>query len=250
VIFRRDIGSIAQMSPLAASQTKPRRLVCEAASGRSLIVAVSLLLLSLPAFAQSTRPAAFEDEPLKIDVPHRAAIAPSTATDSRSAGSTTSDAQRVGLALAVVIGAIFALKWASKKIFLLPGNARGGKGIKLLSRSVLAPKQQVLLLQVGNRVIVVGDSGGHMTALCEVNDPDEVAALVGEVSQASESPKRSFGKLFGKARQSFEETATDDEVDSESLGNVEPVTELGVAEHADIGGLMEKIRGMQRQFRK
>jgi hypothetical protein len=56
--------------------------------------------------------------------------------------------------------------------------------------------------------------------------------------------------MFGKARESFEETTADDEVDAEPPGNVEPVTEFGVAEHADIGGLMEKIRGMQRQFRK
>jgi len=240
----------------SGSQTETRRLVCETASDCRtirrirLILTLVILFIVSPAFAQSTRPAAasFEDEPLRvIDTRHPVNL--QSPSDAKApAPISTPDMGRVGLALAIVIGAIFLLRGVARKLFLLPvGSTRGNKGIKVLSRSVLAPKQQLLLLQVGKRVIVVGDSAGHMSALCEISEPDEVAALVGEMTQdQSASPKKSFGKLFGLAKEPFDAAAAVEAADS----NVEPVTELGISDHADIGGLMEKIRGMQRQFKK
>ena len=53
--------------------------------------------------------------------------------------------------------------------------------VQLLSRTVLSPKQHVMLLRVGRRLVVIGDSGGQMSALSEITDPDEVAALVGQI---------------------------------------------------------------------
>lgn len=134
-------------------------------------------------------------------------------------------------------------------MFLLPGGAATTKGVKVLSRSVLAPKQQVLLLQVGRRVIVVGDSGGNMTPLCEISDSDEVAALLGQLQanrpeQTTSKPPVTFGGLFNRAKEPFEA------VDEEPTPNVEPAPEIGLATHSDIGGLMERIRLMKGQFKK
>jgi flagellar biogenesis protein FliO len=214
------------------------------------LIILSLALLSSSAFAQATKPAAasFEDEPLRVSDTRHPVNLQSPGEVKGPAPIATPDIQRVGLALAIVIGAIFILRGIARKLFLLPtGSARGNKGIKVLSRSVLAPKQQLLLLQVGKRVIVVGDSAGHMSALCEISEADEVAALVGELTQdQSAPPKKSFGNLFGLAKEPFNAAADVEAADA----NVEPVTELGLSDHADIGGLMEKIRGMQRQFKK
>jgi flagellar protein FliO/FliZ len=230
-------------------------MVCETASDRranrrrwiALTLAVLVFAFIVPTtIAQATRPvaASFEDEPLNITDTRRPANFQSP-NDPKPGQNSASDLQRVGLALAIVIGAIFLLRWVARKMFLLPaaGAGRANKGVKVLSRSILAPKQQLLLLQVGKRVLVVGDSAGHMSALCEITEPDEVAALVGEVTQDQPASKRSFGKLFGQAKEPFDAAAAADM-------NIEPATELGISDHADIGGLMEKIRGMQRQFKK
>ncbi len=100
-------------------------------------------------------------------------------------------------------------------MFLLPTGPKANPAIKMLSRSILSPKQQLMLLQVGKRLIVVGDSGGNMNALCEISDPDEVAALVGEIKQdRPESVAKSFRSLFGRAKEPFDEpTARESAID-------------------------------------
>jgi flagellar protein FliO/FliZ len=192
---------------------------------------------------------AFEDEPLKVSSTRRPAT-PQLPGSNTVVSQTGPDLSRVGLALAIVIGAIFLLRWVGRKMFVLPNGPKSNKAIKVLSRSVLSPKQQLLLLQVGKRLIVVGDSGGNMNALCEITDPDEVAAVVGAAvggSQSDSTPlAKSFGGLFSRAAEPFSAAAAAEEEES----NIEPAPELGLATHSDIGGLMEKIRLMKGQFKK
>jgi flagellar protein FliO/FliZ len=213
-----------------------------------------LLLVGGRVMAQSTRPSAavasqaFEDEPLRMTT------TAGRLGDAKSAGNSSStstlDAPRVGLALMIVIGVIFLLRWAGRKMFLLPGNVKANPAIKVLSRTVLSPKQQVMLLQVGKRLVVVGDSGGRLSALSEITDPDEVAGLVGEVGSArpdrAESAIKSFRNLFGLAKQPFDETAAVEPTPRESE---ESPPDL-MAAHEEIGGLLEKVKLMQRQFKR
>jgi flagellar biogenesis protein FliO len=209
-------------------------------------IALLVLLIGASAFGQTTQ-RSLEDEPLKST----AISAQGTAQNGNTAGTSESllDYQRVGLALAIVLGAIFLLRWGGRKMFLLHGQAKGHGGIRVLSRSVLSPKQQLLLLKVGKRLIVVGDSAGHMSALCEITDPDEVAGLMGEVNEnRSEPAAKSFRKLFGLAKEPFEQTMADQVVEEEP--NIVAPTDDMVSTHDEIGGLLEKVRLMRQQFRR
>jgi len=56
------------------------------------------------------------------------------------------------------------------------------RAMKILSRLVISPKQQLLMIQIGRRIVVVGDAGGQMSPLSEITDSDEAAALVAQLA--------------------------------------------------------------------
>jgi flagellar biogenesis protein FliO len=138
----------------------------------------------------------------------------SAAEPAASSGSNYSDAPRVVLALAVVIALILLLRWGGRRIFGLPGAGRASHAVQVLSRSALTPRQQVVLLKVGRRVLVVADNGSQMNSLCQITDPDEVATLVGQLrtekASAAGTAAGAFGGLFGRSRKIFGEPGEDD----------------------------------------
>jgi flagellar biogenesis protein FliO len=137
------------------------------------------------------------------------------------------DPVRVMMALVAVIGLILLMRAAAKRIF--PGSvaSRGSRAIKILSRCPIAPRQHLLLIQVGKRLLVVGDSGTQLNPLCQIKDGDEVAALLNQLQEETASAAWRFDALFGRARKSF------DEVEAEEAGDTEPTPPKPPAEPAD-----------------
>ncbi|MEM1110060.1 MAG: flagellar biosynthetic protein FliO [Planctomycetota bacterium] len=107
-------------------------------------------------------------------------------------------------ALGVVIGLIFAARWAYTKL----GGAvvaRPSPVVEVLSRTPVAPKNHVLLLRVGQRVLVVGDSSSGLNTLADVDDPEEVASLLQSVSAHGErSASKSFNALVSRFNGDYE----------------------------------------------
>jgi flagellar biogenesis protein FliO len=160
------------------------------------------------------------------------------------------DYPRVLGALAIVIGLIFVLRWIGRSIFPAVSGKGASRAIEVLSRSPLSPKQQVVLLRVGRRLVVVGDTGGQMNALCEISDPDEVAALVGQIRDEKSTAMMggAFGTMFRRSRKGFEdadvstEPATSDLQDDEEIA---PVTSA----RQELSGLRERVRLLSEQFK-
>ena len=120
------------------------------------------------------------------------------------------DLPKLAGALTIVLGLIFALRAVFKQVFPAGTAAGATRAVQLLSRSVLSPKQQLMLVRVGRRLIVVGDSGGQMSALSEISDPDEVAELLGQIKDEKLSAAApSFGGLLGRVRRRMDETAAE-----------------------------------------
>src|SRR5687768_11212632 len=131
------------------------------------------------------------------------------------------DTSRVVLSLAIVLGLIFSLRWAAQRLFGKTVSGRASRAVQVLSRNVISPKQQLLVVQVGRRLVVVGDSGQQMNALCEITDPDEITALVGQLHEEKrETTGNPFGALFGRAGSQFEK-------------HDEPQRPVGVADDED-----------------
>ncbi len=160
---------------------------------------------------------------------------------------------KVAGALVLVIAVILGLKWMGRRVFAVPTASRSSVAIQVLSRVALSPRQQIMLLRVGRRLIVVADTGAQMNAISEIADDEEVAALVGQLqSDKTESASRAFGTLFGRVKRGYEPepsaTGAASSVDETREGDVDEM-EAVASTRDELSGLMEKVRLVSRQFK-
>ncbi|MGK9064966.1 flagellar biosynthetic protein FliO [Stutzerimonas chloritidismutans] len=73
------------------------------------------------------------------------------------------------LGLLLVIGLIFALAWALRRMQQL--NPRSNQAIKLISTQALGPRERLVLVQVGTEQVLVGLSAGRITPLHVLKEP-------------------------------------------------------------------------------
>jgi flagellar biogenesis protein FliO len=209
-----------------------------------LALVLALTVTSRPA-AAADAPSGIESEKLQIDPATAKAAAQDKGLSASEAGG---DLFRVVCALGAVIFIIVLMKKLATRSGWFGPMPKAGRLVRVISRSPLAPKQHVVLLQVGKRLIVVGDSAGSLTALAQITEPDEVAALVGEAASAkSAAPVAAgFAGMFKRANRPFDADVTADEMPAlarapEPRAEEEPPVE-------DVGGLLEAVRSMRRQF--
>ena len=90
-------------------------------------------------------------------------------------------------ALGVVLGLLYGLKAVAAKLGGIT-PARPSASVEVLSRTAVGAKGHVLLLRVGGRVLVVGDSAaGGLRTLDRIDDEDEVAELLRATTAAAGS---------------------------------------------------------------
>lgn len=215
---------------------------------------------------QADRAASIEQQPIRR--PQQPSQSPADAKGKPVGASGGLDVTRVLMALGIVVGLAVAGRFLVRWLFPAVAAARSSSAVRVLSRSVIAPKQQLLLVQVGRRVIVVGDSGAQLSPLAQIDEPDEVAGLLAQLESEKRPSARAFGSLFGRAQEKFDEAevkASDPrpEADEASLlasdsgqdhlmekPAAEPVgVELGYsAAREQISGLTERVRQLAQKF--
>jgi flagellar biogenesis protein FliO len=154
---------------------------------------------------------------------------------------------RVLGALGVVIALIFLFRWAARFFFPSVAGRSPTRIVEVLARSVLTPRQQVMLIRVGRRLIVVGDSGSHLSTLCEIADPDEVASLMGHVREEKISAASGFGSLFGRFTRRFE--SCDEEESSDLIDAQETRDPADATARSELEGLRDRVRRLADQFK-
>ncbi|HZL35957.1 MAG TPA: flagellar biosynthetic protein FliO [Tepidisphaeraceae bacterium] len=165
---------------------------------------------------------------------------------------------RVAAALAGVIGLILLLRWAGGKLSRQPGVGRASSAVQVLVRAPVSGRQQVLLLKVGKRILVVGDSGSQMNPLSEITDADEVATLIGMLGgDKSDFASKTFDKVFRRARREMDSDDDDgrlaiapeppedmpDPADAETAIDPRMLDTRG-----QIDGLARRVRAFSEQF--
>jgi flagellar biogenesis protein FliO len=220
-----------------------------------------------PAVAKSE----IEREPIRRN-PSSTTNAPTTQhAGSRPAASSGSgfDVRRVTLALGGVVALLLVVKLGLKRVFGVAGAPRSSRAVQVLTRSPLSPRHQLMVLRVGRRLLVVADGGGQMNTLSEITDPDEVAALLGQL-QEDHGAAAKFGSVFGRMRKPYEADEDGDEdaeAESRPTSGVDPF-DLGAGENdgqrgerierndpavtttrQEVLGLMDKVRMLSRQFK-
>src|SRR5262245_3878293 len=93
---------------------------------------------------------------------------------------------RVAGALAVVIGLLLILRAVLRRAGgALSGRDRPSGIVEVLARYPIARGQQLVLLKLARRIILLHAGGSSMRALCEINDADEVASLLSRLEAGS-----------------------------------------------------------------
>lgn len=93
---------------------------------------------------------------------------------------------RVLGALAIVVGLLLLARTFLRRAGgVLPGGARPSGVVEILARYPVARGQELILLKLARRIVLLHHSGSTMTALTEMTAPDEVAALLARMEAGS-----------------------------------------------------------------
>ncbi len=184
--------------------------------------------------------------------------APSPSSAAPAASPALFNPWRILGSLAVVLGSIFVFRWAGRRFLGLPAAASASGAIRVLCRSILTPKQQLMLVQVGRRVVLVADSGSQMNALCEITDPDEVAALAGQIHHPKhDSMSSAFLSFLHRAEKPYLPPDATHQLDqTPSAESDTPVSGDDLPPSAfdstreELTGLLKKVRTLSRHFRR
>jgi flagellar biogenesis protein FliO len=182
--------------------------------------------------------------------------APSTAA-STAAPTSLFDWQRLLIAMALVLGLIAIFRYFVVKIFPTARASASTSAVRVLARAPLAVRQQVVLIQVGRRVIVVGDSAGQLTALSQIDDPDEVAALLGQIENTPPAASvERFSSLFRKQRQPFNNDFNSSDVNASAPVQQNMIAEADASEpqmqtvQSEVSGLIERMRSLTKSMKQ
>jgi flagellar biogenesis protein FliO len=158
---------------------------------------------------------------------------------------------RVMMSLGLVIALILGMKFFGQKWFLPKSTRSNGRIVETLSRAIIGPKQQVLLIRVGKRrVLVVGDSGGKLAPLDQITDSDEIAELLGQLqTERSGAAAGAFSSLFGKSTEKYtaSESRITDEV-NEAEDDAAIVDTSVTSTKRDLESLLAKVRGVSSRL--
>ncbi len=137
--------------------------------------------------------------------PPRPATGDANTTTSPSAWADNSWVLKTAAALGVVIGLILLLRFGWSR---LTGQAPAARSpvVEVLSRTTIAPRNHVLLLRLGDRILVVADSAAGLRTLANVDDPEEVASLLTAVTAARpNSISRGFAHVLNRFNRDYTE---------------------------------------------
>jgi flagellar biogenesis protein FliO len=209
-----------------------------------------------PAAPIATQPASTAASSSFDSMPIRQSTRATTAATQAAAKPTTGlDLQRVFLSLGIVLGLILMLRLMAGRLTGRKGAGRASAAIQVVLRTPLSPRQQLVLIRVGRRLVLMTEGAGQNSVVCEISDPDEVASLVGQLHVESPVPATSpFGALLGRFTRRRDDEAAGDEPaadDSSRLdeANGEPVDPAVARTRRELDDLAGKVRSVTRQFK-
>lgn len=160
-------------------------------------------------------------------------------TEPATTQSNSSSVLTVLMALGFVIGLIFLLRAGMRKMLGTSAAVSSSSVVQVLTRVAVAPRNHVVLLRVGGRILVVSDSPSGMRTLSQIDAPEEVADILTAVSSAkSNSVTAGFGQMLTSLGSSYEPQATAAEAGTDE-------NEFRIDRARDnVSGLLGKLRNL------
>lgn len=152
--------------------------------------------------------------------------------------------------LVLIVGGAYLLRiWNRSN-----GSPGRNAQISILARTNIGAKQSICLIKLGRRLLAVGISQGHMAPLVTIDDPDEIAVILGDIeSKKKRSISKSFGSMIQQESQQFQKTTDDPDVlKSSTVMDDQPEEQQGQQfaqlDQADneLASLLDKVKGLGR----
>jgi len=203
----------------------------------TLIASVTLAIGGLGPAATTASADRFADQPIV------AADASDLDQPAAQAAPAGPSATRVLASLAGVGLLIVGLGLAWRKLGPVGDRSPGAAADRLAARVNLTPKHQVLVLRVGHRLLVVGDSGHGMRTLAEITDGDEAADVLAACGLASADDDPVKAGAFASTLAAAESGDDFPDGDDEPVDRPPEDASLG----HDVRSLIERVRGLAGQ---
>jgi len=141
----------------------------------------------------------------------------------------------------VVIALIFAARYVLARASGRSHSNAGGGVVEVLWRAPVAGKSHIVLVRVGQRMLILSESGGGMNTLAEVSDPEEMADLLARVSSAKPT---SISESFSNLMDRFNRGHSEDVVDTIELGGDDGEYQTDRTRD-QVTGLLARLRQMK-----
>jgi len=108
------------------------------------------------------------------------------------------DVFKTFVALAFVLGLIFVLAWAYRKY--LPTGSPVGKeqeGWRVLGSRIIGPGRQIIVLEVGEKLLLVGLTKDNMSNLMEIDSKTDRKLVTDALSN---KPSASFADILKRTK--------------------------------------------------
>ena len=220
VSVREVFNRVAGVSP-AVSQEKAHGQDAHTTShaiARAVLVLAAALAMTSSAWAQTTRPAGHAATKAAVTKPaeqetavvggaadvEKQRVSHSADGDGKPAGKPNvglgwPEILQTLLALGVVIVLIFLTRWVLRRMG--PRRLAGGSGVmQVLASAPLSGRGQMILVKLGTRLVLVGIIGQTMTALTEITDPSEAAAVAAAAEQQGTDSLKNIFRTQGRQR--------------------------------------------------
>lgn len=180
-----------------------------------------------PALPESVNPA--NDRPSRpstiLGKKREASIFQAAATDAQTPWYRTGFGA-LGIVLAVIGALYLGLKRWAPSI-----RSSESSPVRVVARTVIGPRQSVVLMQIGRRMVLVGVSPDRIDCVCEIADADEVASLSAQTA-ASETRNPFSSWLDREAAQYVAESKSESDGDAAVERGATPA----------VGRLLHKLR--------
>lgn len=145
------------------------------------------------------------------------------------------------IVLVLIVGAAYFLRR-----FSFGGRRKAyPAGIEVLARNSISPKQSLCLVKLGQRLLLLGLSPNHMTALQTIDDPEDIALVLGLLEkQKDHSITNTFNRLFQREHQHYE--GEQNTADNDDDGNRNHQTQQWYQAKGELTTLLDKVKGLSR----
>lgn len=110
------------------------------------------------------------------------------------------------LALLVVVLAVFLLRAILSKLTGRAPLSANQHVVDVLARVGVSPKSHVILVKLGRRILVVGDSPSGLSTLADIDDADEVASLLQAINARKPgSASGGFDQMLGRLSDDYDD---------------------------------------------